>query len=403
MGIILTLVQITVISLAIHTIIGNNNDAFSFSIPEEMDYSVPFDFLSPMEDSSLDLYDFPNDNKSIESTIDDTYFFAGKVDSDIFVERDNELLKNNDHNDYEYDKDLKNDNISSELIETDSDNTTKTLNSQMDLYKNKYQEKNDELKSNDNMKKSSEIESSDDKMVLINFDDNWKSQYENAKAILDEYQFKSTFYVVCDYADGKNRLTWQQIQKLQEEGHEIGSHTMNHDNLDQITPDSKYDEIVESKKCIEDRGLDVNSFSYPFNSGDDDQETLDLVSNTYDFARTAGGDSSHTGKDHFGNYEGYERYTIVGWSHDAERKENSYSDLQMLDAFKEYVNQYDEESPNAGSIIPIIIYHNIDDDGGTYSTSIDLFRSEMQYLYENGFKAVTMNEVFGENNLDMEY
>ncbi len=381
-----------VISFAIHTIASN--DAFAFSIPEEMDYSVPFDFLSSAEDDSLDINNSLNQNKSISPKVDNTYL-TGSVDSDIFIERENARVKNNDPMDYAFDKDLKNDDVLSKVYESASTNTKNNSNSQMDAYKNKYADKNDELKSeNKNMKKSSKIRINDGKMAIINFDDNWKSQYANAKAILDEYQFKSTFYVVCDYVGGKNRMTWQQVQTLQDDGHEIGSHTMNHENLDQITQDSKYNEIVQSKKCIEDRGLKVNSFSYPFNSGDDNQETLELVSNTYDFARTAGGDGG--GSDHMGNYEGYERYTIVGWSHDAERKENSYSDLQMLDAFKDYVNQYDEKSPNVGTI-PIIIYHNIDDDKGTYSTSIDLFRSEMRYLYESGFKVVTMNEGFGQN------
>jgi peptidoglycan/xylan/chitin deacetylase (PgdA/CDA1 family) len=190
-------------------------------------------------------------------------------------------------------------------------------------------------------------------------------------------------------------LTWQQIQNLYDEGYEIGSHTMNHENLDQINQDVRYHEIVESKKCIEDKGFRVHSFSYPFNSGDDNLESLELVSNTYDFARTAGG-NGHAGSDQIGSHEDYERHTIVGWSHDAERKENNYSDLQMLDVFKDYVNQYDDKGPNVGSI-PIIIYHNIDNDKGTYSTSIDLFKFEMQYLYERGFKAVTMNEVFGQH------
>ena len=166
--------------MAVHTIISNNNDAFSFSIPEGMDYSIPFDFLTSIEDSSIDLNNFPNDNKSIDPKINYTYSFAGKVDSDMLLEGENEGLKNKDHNDYEYDKDLKNDNDLSKLIETESGNTTNSANSQMDLYENKYQEKNEEIKSNENMK-SSKIESGDGKMVLINFDDNWKSQYENAK------------------------------------------------------------------------------------------------------------------------------------------------------------------------------------------------------------------------------
>ncbi len=387
MGIILILVQIIVISFAICTIINNN--AFSFSIPEEMDYSVPLNFLSSGVGDSLAPNSL-NDDNNTSPKMDDANF-AGRVYSDIFLQRENEHLKNNDHTDYQYDKDLKIDNVISKMIEPESNNAKNESNSQLDFYKNKYQEKNNEFKS-ENLE-NSKIGIRDGKTAVINFDDSWKSQYENAKAILDEYQFKSTFYVVCDYIDGKNRLTWKQIQTLQEEGNEIGSHSMNHVNLDQITRDSKYNEIVESKKCLEDRGFNINSFSYPFNSGDDDPESLDLVSNTYDFARTAGGDS-HTGSDRIGSLKGYEKYTIVGWSHDAERNENNYSDLQMLDAFKAYVNQYSEKSHSVGSI-PIIIYHNIDDDRGEYSTSIDLFRSEMRYLYDSGFKTVTMNKVFG--------
>lgn len=375
-------------SFAICTIINNN--AFSFSIPEEMDYSAPFNFLSSGEGDSLAPNSL-NDDNSTSPKMDDANL-AGRVDSDIFLQHENEHLKNNDHTDYQYDKDLKIDNVISKMIEPESNNAKNESNSKLDFYKNKYQEKNDEFKS-ENIKKNSNIPISDGKIAVINFDDSWKSQYENAKAILDEYQFKSTYYVVCDYIDGKNRLTWKQVQTLQEEGNEIGSHSMNHVNLDQITRDSKYNEIVESKKCLEDRGLNINSFSYPFNSGDDDKESLDLVSNTYDFARTAGGDS-HTGSDCVGSLKHDEKYTIVGWSHDAERKENNYSDLQMLDAFKAFVKQFSGKSHSVGSI-PIIIYHNIDDDRGEYSTSIDLFRSEMRYLYDSGFKTVTMNEVFG--------
>jgi peptidoglycan/xylan/chitin deacetylase (PgdA/CDA1 family) len=390
LGIVIALIHLIVVSFALYTI--TLNDASAFSIPEEMDYSVPFDFLSSAEDDME--FDKPlNESKSMVPEIDDAYF-AGKVDSDIFIERENALARNNDENHNQYENDMNNENILNKMSDSESSDTKNKSNSHLDAYENKYADKIDELKS-ETMEKSSEKTSNGGKIVIINFDDNWKTQFENAKPILDEYQFKSTFNVVCDYVDGKNRLTWQQIQNLYDEGHEIGSHTMNHENLDQINQDVRYHEIVESKKCIEDKGFRVHSFSYPFNSGDDNLESLELVSNTYDFARTAGG-NGHAGSDQIGSHEDYERHTIVGWSHDAERKENNYSDLQMLDVFKDYVNQYDDKGPNVGSI-PIIIYHNIDNDKGTYSTSIDLFKSEMQYLYERGFKAVTMNEVFGQH------
>lgn len=234
-----------------------------------------------------------------------------------------------------------------------------------------------------------------EKMAIITFDDGWKSQYENAKPILDEFNFKATFYLVCDYIGNENRLTWEEIAILQNEGHGMGAHTMGHANLDNIPIDSQRYEIVESKKCLEDNGIEANSFAYPFNSGDNNANVLDLVSENYDFARTAGAIERN---------DMYPKYTIAGWSHDADRKAHGYSDSEMLNEFKKHVDGFsnkngnDDQSPYG---IPILIYHKIGDDktggdnGEGYSTSTDLFRAEMEYLYNNNFKVVAMDKVFG--------
>src|SRR5206468_12387676 len=71
-----------------------------------------------------------------------------------------------------------------------------------------------------------------DKVVILNFDDNRKSQFTQVKPILDKYGFKATFYVVCNYLDNKNGyMNWTELETLYKEGHDIGSHTMNHANL----------------------------------------------------------------------------------------------------------------------------------------------------------------------------
>ncbi|HYV52141.1 MAG TPA: polysaccharide deacetylase family protein, partial [Candidatus Eisenbacteria bacterium] len=48
------------------------------------------------------------------------------------------------------------------------------------------------------------------KVVMINFDDSYKTQVLYAKPILDQYGFKATFFEVCGWV-GKNgeRQTWQ--------------------------------------------------------------------------------------------------------------------------------------------------------------------------------------------------
>ena len=37
------------------------------------------------------------------------------------------------------------------------------------------------------------------KVIIINFDDSYKSQYTYAKPILDKYGFKATFFEVCNW------------------------------------------------------------------------------------------------------------------------------------------------------------------------------------------------------------
>jgi len=41
---------------------------------------------------------------------------------------------------------------------------------------------------------------------------------------------------------------------------------------------------------------------------------------------------------------------------------------------------------------PILTYHSIDNSGSVISTAPEVFRRQMQYLSENGYKAVTLNE-----------
>ena len=43
--------------------------------------------------------------------------------------------------------------------------------------------------------------------------------------------------------------------------------------------------------------------------------------------------------------------------------------------------------------IPIIGYHNIEDDKAITSTDVNLFYKEMKYLHDNGIKVLTMADL----------
>jgi peptidoglycan/xylan/chitin deacetylase (PgdA/CDA1 family) len=231
------------------------------------------------------------------------------------------------------------------------------------------------------------------KVVILTFDDGYKNQYSNAKPILDKYGFKATFYIVCNYVgSGDNRMTWEQIHSLHDEGHDIAAHTMNHDDLSKLSPQAVEYEVAQSKQCLLDKGINPKSFAYPFNGGSDDPSVINIVASHYDLARTAtdplaflacGDDSECTTN----------KYSIMGWSHDSEKKNYAYNDQQMLERFVHVVNSQNEYNTNGVNAVPILIWHKIDNTNVEYSTSMDLFEAEMKYLYDNGFTVLTMADL----------
>jgi peptidoglycan/xylan/chitin deacetylase (PgdA/CDA1 family) len=254
------------------------------------------------------------------------------------------------------------------------------------------------------------------KVVILNFDDAYESQYTNAKPILDKYGYKATYYIVCNYVGNSGRLTWEDITALKNEGYDIASHTMNHADLTKTSKKETEFEVGGSKQCLLDHGINTTSFAYPFNGASSEASVIDTVAKYYDIARTARSapepimylhcdgfkeESSQTdcrtyandGEPNFAN-----RYSIMGWSHDADRYKYSYDDSGMFNRFVEVVNSASMYNTD-GTInaIPIVIWHRIDNSGEgdpqVYATTIDLFEKEIKYLHDNGFKVLTMADL----------
>jgi peptidoglycan/xylan/chitin deacetylase (PgdA/CDA1 family) len=249
-----------------------------------------------------------------------------------------------------------------------------------------------------------------DKVVILNFDDGRKTQFTQAKPILDKYGFKATFYVVCNYLENKpGYMDWNEVKKLYDEGHDIGSHSMSHAHLGNLSKKDLKFQVGQSKKCLEDHGIDVTSFAYPFNEGSDDKKVVKIVSKYYEFARTAGSPITYLHCDGWKDQSNQKdcrtfskkdltfanRYSIRGWSHDQSRLVNSYSDDELLNRFIKVVsNQKEYNQDGTIKAIPIIIYHRAGDKQAVdYNTDPKLFEKEMKYLHDNNFRVITMKDL----------
>ena len=248
------------------------------------------------------------------------------------------------------------------------------------------------------------------KVVIINFDDGRKTQFTHAKPILDKYGFKATFYIVCNYVDNKKGfMTWDEIETLNKEGHDIGSHSMNHVHLSNLSKKHIEYEVGQSKKCLEDHGIEATSFAYPFNDGSNEKKVFEIVSKYYDLARIGNKPLTYLSCDGLKvpsverdcktytntHYTYANKFTISGWSQDFSRMVNSYNDAGLFKRFINVVNSQDKYNEDGLiNAIPIIIYHRIGEpDAVGYNTEIELFKREMKYLHDNGFTVLTMADL----------
>ena len=265
------------------------------------------------------------------------------------------------------------------------------------------------------------------KAAIITFDDGMLSQYTNGKPILDKYNFKATFYIICNSVDKENRMNWNNIQTLEEEGYEIGSHSMNHKKLSKLSEEEIRYEIIESKRCLQENGLNVTSFSFPYNDGDNNKNILKIIADNYYIARTASEPlmlfqckSENVENDDNDKYENqchhqystdnnknelqkdFKRYIITGLSHEAYKKSGDYSDDEMFEQFIEIVeSQTKYNIENSIRAIPILIYHSVDYSRDDYSINPDLFEKELNYLFKNGYKIFQMKDIIYDNEQEL--
>ena len=126
------------------------------------------------------------------------------------------------------------------------------------------------------------------KAITITFDDGFLNNLTEAVPRMQKNNIRAINYLVADRigqtSDWEAReggeadplMNESQIKEWLLAGHWIGAHTCTHPRLSLLSRDQAKEEIVASKKKLEDRfGLPVEHFAYPY--GDYNQTTVELV------------------------------------------------------------------------------------------------------------------------------
>ncbi|MBN1354236.1 MAG: polysaccharide deacetylase family protein, partial [Candidatus Omnitrophica bacterium] len=102
------------------------------------------------------------------------------------------------------------------------------------------------------------------KTVSITFDDGLRNNFTKAYPVLKKYGFPATIFVATDFIGKDKFLTWDDMKTMQKNNIKIGSHTVSHAWLPDLSENDIRKELFESKKILEDgTGRTIELLSYP--------------------------------------------------------------------------------------------------------------------------------------------
>jgi len=111
-------------------------------------------------------------------------------------------------------------------------------------------------------------EASGHRDVVITFDDGGSSFVDCALPVLQEFSAPATMYVVAGFVGCHGRvmdfLTWKQIEELAAQGIDIGSHTLSHLLLGEMSADAVRFEIDSAAEIFDAHGLTPTTLAYPY-------------------------------------------------------------------------------------------------------------------------------------------
>ena len=208
-------------------------------------------------------------------------------------------------------------------------------------------------------------------LVSINFDDGWRSAYQNALPILDAAGFKSNQFIVTGRmnSDFPGYVQPNEVLSMQSRGHEVGAHTRTHSDLTTLTDAEARAEIQGSRNDLKAIGINpVNFFAYPFGSYDD--QVQQIVKD----AGFAAGRSSDGG---------YNDKTIDLF---ALRRQPMLANT-TLPQVKGYIDKALTDKTWV-----ILLFHEVNNSGNQYSVTPSFFQQTVDYLKQKSVVPVTLSQ-----------
>lgn len=215
----------------------------------------------------------------------------------------------------------------------------------------------------------------DHPMLTLTFDDGFRSAYRNGLPLMNKYNLKSTQFIITSLIDSKRYMTKAQVRDWISHGHEIGSHTVTHNNLTAESPAGLSVELRKSKDTLSSVTHNyITDFAYPMGAQND--EVKKVVASQYSAAR--GVEAGLNAKDNFDCYN--------------LKAQNIHNDTTP-----EQVADWIIQAKNTNSWL-ILVYHSVEPDKSTksgksrFNVTPARLESHLKVIKASGIKVRTMAE-----------
>jgi len=217
-------------------------------------------------------------------------------------------------------------------------------------------------------------------LVSLTFDDGWQSVYDNAIPILDANNFKSTQYIITNaIGDTTNGyMTFDEINSMHQNGHEIGSHTRTHADLTSASADLQ-SEVYGSLSDLLISFNNVNNLAFPYGKYNPTVKSF-IKDAGYLGARTVDFGFNDKSADKFAlKVQIVERGGICG---------SDTAPLTTLDQVKGWIDE-----ANSNKTWLILVFHQIDNNNSNcYGTTHQMLQDIANYLKTTNTKVITVSQ-----------
>jgi len=210
-------------------------------------------------------------------------------------------------------------------------------------------------------------------LVSLTFDDGWEDNYTSVLPILAQYNFKSTQYYATTYIQQQTDEIYK-IQAFAAAGHEIGSHSITHPYLTQLTLSGIDKELLQSKQYLESivGAGKVTDFASPY--GDYNSQVIGEIQKYYRSHRST--DEGYNSKDNFNIYN---------------LRVQNMTNTTTLAQYQSWLNK-----AKADNTWLVIIYHRVGENPDQFETAPTDFAQQMQALSQSGLKVSTVSQALDE-------